>query len=91
MNIIYCQNWMTFESEWSVKNYTEKTGIETRTYGHPKYELYLQCAINGITLNTTMLGQVHSPFSHKRLCISNLHRSRKSHKGPPQHHHFNVF
>lgn len=29
--IIYCQNSITFESEWSVKNHSEKTGIETGT------------------------------------------------------------
>lgn len=47
--IIYYQNWTTFESKQSVKNHTEKTGIETGSHGHPKYELYLQYAINRIT------------------------------------------
>lgn len=91
MNIIYCQDWMIFENEQSVKNYTEETGIETRTYGHPTFELYLQYAFNGITLNTTLLGQVHSPSNQERPYTSNLYRGRKSHKGPPQHHHFHVF
>lgn len=35
------QNWKTFESEWSVRNYAEKTRIEIGSSDHSKYELHL--------------------------------------------------
>lgn len=44
---------MDNDREWSAKNVTEETGIETGTYNHLKYELYLQHAINRIMLNTS--------------------------------------
>lgn len=75
---------MIFESEQSVKNYTKETGIETGTDRHSTCEFYLQYAFNGIALNTTTLGQVHSPSIQVNFTEAG------SHKGPPQHHHFYV-
>lgn len=80
--IIYCQNSITFESEWSVKNHSETTGIETGTGGHPKYESHLRYTIKHHHARSAPQSIWPSP-----LCTRNLHSNRKSHKGLHQHHH----
>lgn len=75
---VICRNWKTFESEWSVKNYTEKTHIEIGSYGHSKYEFYLQYSVNGRALNVSRPGQVHIHPAKGRHQRSKLCGGRKS-------------
>lgn len=64
---VICQHWITLGNEWSINNYTEKTHMASGTYGHSTYELYLQYAINRITLSAPTPGQAHSPCSQGQV------------------------